>query len=168
MNDEYILRHFGGVHENSLKYLLDDEQNPADPDVLDIIKHSPYTDEEKLMADLTIKQNDFTILSLNCQSLSAKIDGLKILLNNVENNCKIGAICLQESWLSTESDTSLLKIEGYNLISVGKTCSAHGGLAIYLNDEMNYKILNLYEQSNIWEGQFIEIRKIYCLQIKNL
>ena len=70
MNDEYILRHFGGVHQNSLKYLLDDEQNPADPDVLDIIKHSPYTDEEKLIADLTIKQNDFTILSLNCQSLS--------------------------------------------------------------------------------------------------
>ena len=45
-------------------------------------------------------------------------------------------------------------------ISVGKTCSAHGGLAIYLNDEMNYKILNLYEQSNIWEGQFIEVRKL--------
>ena len=95
MNDEYILRHFGGVHHNSLKHLLDDEQNPADPDFLDIIKHSPYTDEDKLMADLTIKQNDFTILSLNCQSLSAKIDGLKIILNNVENNCKIGAICLQ-------------------------------------------------------------------------
>ena len=34
-------------------------------------------------------------------------------------------------------------------ITVGKTCSAHGGLATYLNDEMNYKILNLYEQSNI-------------------
>ena len=55
---------------------------------------------------------------------------------------------------------SLLKIGGYNLISVGKTCSAHGGLAIYLNDEMNYKILSLYEQSNIWEGQFIEVRKL--------
>ena len=68
---------------------------------------------------------------------------------------------MQESWLSTESDTSLLKHEGYNLISVGKTCSAHGGLAIYLNDEMNYKILNLYEQSNIWEGQFIEVGKLY-------
>ena len=54
MNDEYILRHFGGVHQNSLKYLLDDEQNPADPDVLDIIKHSPYTDEEKW---LTLQYN---------------------------------------------------------------------------------------------------------------
>ena len=52
------------------------------------------------------------------------------------------------------------KIEGYNLISVGKTCSAHGGLAIYLNDEMKYKILNLYEQFIIWEGQFIEICKV--------
>ena len=101
MNDEYILRHFGGVHRHSLKYIIaDDEHNPADHDVLDIITHSPYTDEEKLTADLTIKQNDFTILSLNCQSLSAKIDGLKILLKDVENSCKIGTICLQETWLS--------------------------------------------------------------------
>ena len=71
MNDEYILRHFGGVHQNSLKYVIaDDEHNPADHDVLDIITHSPYTEEENLMADLTIKHNDFTILSLNCQSFS--------------------------------------------------------------------------------------------------
>ena len=74
MNDEYIiLRNFGGVHQNSLKHIIaDDEHNPADHDVLDIITHSPYTDEETLTADLTIKQNGFTILSLNCQSLSAK------------------------------------------------------------------------------------------------
>ena len=85
MNDEYILRHFEGVHQNSLKYIIaDDKHNPADHDVLDIITHSPYTDEEKLTADLTIKQNDFTILSLNCQSLSAKIDGLKILLKELK------------------------------------------------------------------------------------
>ena len=70
---------------------------------------------------------------------------MKILLKDVENSCKIGAMCLQGTWLSNESDTSLLKIEGYNLISVGKTCSAHGGLAIYLNHEMKYKILNLCE-----------------------
>ena len=47
------------------------------------------------MADLTIKQNDFTILSLNCQSISAKIDGLKILLKNVkktlQNRCDMFA-----------------------------------------------------------------------------
>ena len=57
MNDEYILRHFGGIHQNSLKYIMtDDEHNPADHDVLDIITHSPYTDEEKLTADLTINR----------------------------------------------------------------------------------------------------------------
>ena len=115
MNIKYIMMMM------NIKYIIaDDEHNPADHDIRDIITHSPYTDEEKLTADLTIKQNDFTILSLNCQSLSAKIDGLKILVKYVENSCKIGAICLQETWLSNDSDTSLLTIEGYNLISVGK------------------------------------------------
>ena len=42
-----------------LKYIIaDDEHTPADHDVLDIITHSPYTDEDKLTADLTIKHND--------------------------------------------------------------------------------------------------------------
>ena len=32
---------------------------------------------------------------------------------------------------------------------------------MYLNDEMKYKILNLYDQSNVlWEGQLIEICKV--------
>ena len=52
---------------------------------------------------------------------------------------------------------SLFKIDGYNLISQGKKCSAHGGLAIYLNDNLNYKSLTLYDKSDIFEAQFIEI-----------
>ena len=47
-------------------------------------------------------------------------------------------MCIQETWLTDQSDVSLFKIDGYNLISQGKKCSAHGGLAIYLNDILNY------------------------------
>ena len=38
---------------------------------------------------------------------------------------EIHAICLQETWLSENSDTSLLHIDGFNLIMQGKICSAH-------------------------------------------
>ena len=52
---------------------------------------------------------------------------------------------------------SLFKIDSYNLIAQGKKCSAHSGLAIYLNEKLDYKSLTLYEKSDIFKAQFIEI-----------
>ena len=54
------------------------------------------------------------------------------------------------------ADTSLFKIEGYKLISKGKTCSAHGGLLIYLNSSYHYKNV-LTDTSDIWERQLISV-----------
>ena len=73
------------------------------------------------------------------------------------NHCFFGAICIQETWLSDNSDTSLLRLGGYNLISQGKICTTHGGVAIYLSDKYNYKLLSLHKYSEIWESQFIEV-----------
>ena len=56
--------------------------------------------------------------------------------------------------------TSLFKIDGYNLISQGKMCSSHGGLAIYISDKFNCSTIDLNINSQIWEGQFIEIENI--------
>ena len=97
-------------------------------------------------------------MSLNIQSLNAKFDGLVIFLHKLnESGCEFGAIFIQETWLTDQSDVSLFKIDGYNFISQGKKCSAHGGLAIYLNDNLNYKSLTLYDKSDIFEAQFIVV-----------
>ena len=53
----------------------------------------------------------------------------------------MSAICIQETWLIDNSDTSLLHLLGFNLISVGKVCNAQGGLLIYLNNDHKHKIL---------------------------
>ena len=73
------------------------------------------------------------------------------------NSCEIGAICLQKTWLSNDSNISLLQIDGFTLIFQVKICSAHGGLSIYLNNKYDYKLLSINNVSNVWEGQFIEI-----------
>ena len=70
---------------------------------------------------------------------------------------EFSAICLQETWLSSDFDISLFKIHGYNLISQGKMCSSHGGLAIYISEKFNFSTIDLTINSLIWEGQFIEI-----------
>ena len=86
------------------------------------------------------KNENFTVLSLNIQSINAKFDQLKILLHLIQENiCHISAICLQETWLRHDSNNASFSIENYNLISQGKQCSSHGGLAIYFHEKYNFK-----------------------------
>ena len=65
-----------------------------------------------------------------------------------------------ETLLSSDSDTSLFQIEGYNYISQGKMCSSHGGLVIYICEKINFSTIDLNINSQIWEWQFIEIANI--------
>ena len=80
-----------------------------------------------------------------------------ITLNEYKHSgCNFHAIWLQETWLNDQSDTCLLHIEGYKLISQTRSCSARG-LIFYRNNNIKYKLLDGYTDSDIWESQFIEI-----------
>ena len=76
---------------------------------------SPYFNLEEPLDTLTTKLNQFSILSLNCASLNAKYDEIKILIESLRlTNYMFVAICIQETWLSDSSDKSL---DCYNLIA---------------------------------------------------
>ena len=45
----------------------------------------------------------------------------------------------------------------FNLVSQNTNISRHGGLAIYLHKKYDFNIINIRNDSEIWEGQFIEI-----------
>ena len=120
--------------------------------------HSHYVDMSEIQSIFQNSQNEFLILTLNIQSVNAKFDNLFPVIDNLSSQgLYFGAICLQETWTSSDSDLSLLQLPGYQLIHQGSKCTKHGGLIIYLNENYNYKIRNLYTDSNIWEGLFIDI-----------
>ena len=51
-------------------------------------------------------QNGLSIVSLNCQSLPAKFDYIRLLIDKfANNNCALQVLCLQESWFSSETFT---------------------------------------------------------------
>ena len=161
-NNQNVLEHFGGVNANSLCQLLNiNDDNDHQDDVPNIMQISSYYDDDSLNNLFKDKVNSFSILSLNCQSINANFDKLNIKVQQLKSNgYKFSAICLQETWLSSDSDTSLFKIDGYKLTSHGKMCSSHGGLAIYINEKFNFSTIDLNINSQIWEGQFIEIENI--------
>ena len=160
ITDSDILRNTGGLHQHSLTHILHlDEDTLNTDDELPVIRHSPYFDNEQLISKLGGKSNNFNILSLNTQSLHAKFDQIKIMLNYLEKqNVFFSAICLQETWLAEKADVSLLFLDKYKLITQGKFSSPHGGLAIYLHERYDYTVLPP-TKSAIWEGQFIQINE---------
>ena len=120
--------------------------------------HSRYIDMSEIQSIFQNNYSEFLILTLNIQSVNAKFNNLYPIINNLASQgLYFGAICLQETWTSNDSDLSLLQLPGYQLIHQGSKCTKHGGLIIYLNDNYSYKIRNLYNGSNIWEGLFIDI-----------
>ena len=76
-------------------------------------------------------------IPLGTKIYNAKIYNLKLLLNHyTDSECEFHAICLQETWLAKDSDTSLLQLDGYHLISKGKTYSPRGSLLIDLKNNI--------------------------------
>ena len=52
----------------------------------------------------------------------------------------------------------MYNIQGYNMIHQGKICCGHGGLIKYLNDKYTHTVRkDIYKDSTIWEGLFIDI-----------
>ena len=93
---------------------------------------SSYVTQELLESVFLQNIINFSILNIYIQSLGLKFDQFKKFISNLSNqNCYLNAICIQESWLSSDSDTSLYHLDGYNLISQGKHASAHSGILIY-------------------------------------
>ena len=131
---------------NSLTHLL----NTEDTDELNVIRHSPYISDDELIQSRLHNTNGLSILSLNCQSLQAKFDYIKELIDKFCNgNHPLQVICLQETWFSANTDLSHYIIPGYHIISTGHYASNHGGLVIYLNDIWNYDIITCDTDSHI-------------------
>ena len=113
-----ILDNYGGQDKHSLLHLLqtsNDENLQEEPI---IFENTKYIDNETLVDILKEKHLVFKVLSLNCQSLHAKIDPLMILLNDLqEQGCFFNALCLQETWINEISNMSIFHIDGYEFIS---------------------------------------------------
>ena len=153
-------------NSNSLTHLLDTDEPEVE---VSNIKLSEYCDIKTLSKSLQHAKGGLSILSLNSQSLSAKFDDFQIVIEQLNTNNAVSVICLQETWLSSESSTSLYDLPNYQLISRGKYCSNHGGLITYVHNDYNWEPLNVKDQTTGWKNLFLKIpnETVYDLQIFN-
>ena len=75
-----------------------------------------------------------------------------------QQGIKFTALVFQETWLDrlNDSEQSRFELNGYKLLTQGKTCSAHGGLAVNVDSEYDAKVIDTIT-SQIFEGMFVEV-----------
>ena len=158
-NSTELLGQYGGLNQNSLLNQIEGTENEDNEPTL--IQPSRYIDLSNIDDFIKNNRNSFTVLSLNTQSISAKFDELIIFLHTLHetNNFSFSAICLQECWLTKNTDFTQFEIPGYKLASLGQECSKRGGLLTYIHEEFSYKELkNSKSAKNLWEFQRVEIK----------
>ena len=99
-------------------------------------------------------------------SINAKFDKLKLFLADVNIECPISVICIQESWAHENVDMSQFLLPNYSLIFQNRRLSTHGGLIMYVHDDFAYKDLNqeiiISGTSTLYESHFVEIWRKTC------
>ena len=158
----------GLTEENSLVHLLD-AISPQEENEADIIEHSKYYDDIDFNNALQSYNSKISMLSLNCQSISAKFDKLKLFLDDVNNQNPISIICIQETWGHEGIQMNYFSLPNYRLINANRRLTAHGGLIIYIHNDFEFKELNeelpITQTSNSLESMFVEVwRKNYTNQ----
>ena len=128
-----------------------------------LIHPSKYYDDEDFKVELNSLNNGLCTLSLNCQSINAKFDKLKLFLDDVNTQNPISVICIQESWGHEEIDIRYFLLPNYTLINANRRLSLHGGLITYIHDDFAFKELNdmipISSTSTLFESLFVEIWK---------
>ena len=97
---------------NVLRSYTDDPNNE-----IRMYSDSLYILTDKVHGIISKNTANFSIFSINLQSLNSKFDSLLATLSDLDDkNLNFHAICIQKTWLSKDCDTSLFAIPGYHLV----------------------------------------------------
>ena len=134
-----------------------DLSNLIDNDMGSITKDSNYYD----LDDFNVNNKDYglAVMHINIQSLPAKVDELKILLENLANKGHpIDIVLVCETFLTTEK-VNLCQIDNYTLLETHRKNQRGGGVALYINKRIKFEErmdLQVFDEGQI-ESHFIEI-----------
>ena len=154
-----LLKQYGGIEKHRFKDLLDACDHESNE--IDLIQNSSYYCMNDLPNIFQTKNGNFIILTLNVNGILSKIDELCLMVTILKNQgIFVDVICIQESHLddSYKSDNPCIQIEGYDCIPQSRYCGQKGGLITYVKSTYDNKIFKFGQNSDIWEGLYVEVR----------
>jgi exonuclease III len=124
-------------HVNKYIYEKDIESNPFDLASID----SKYYDVcDILPKSLQNASFQYKVLHLNIRGLSSKFDELKLLLSQLYDiHVILDVILLCETFIN-DNNADLFNIPGYKFIYQNRQTLTKGGVAMYIRDNINFKL----------------------------
>ena len=122
-------------------FLSDDVNAPDDSPYSNLDILCNFFDENQFISKFR-GSNNFSLFSLNIQSLPSKYTSLQDLINNFNvNNCSPDVLCIQETW--QVPDPSLFPLINYNqfICNLRNNSTQGGGVGFYFKNNLRYKIL---------------------------
>ena len=153
---EIILSNLGGIGHNNLVNIVDIDTNE-----LTEMPPSLYyeTEELKKLSNTTGTNKRFSILSMNIQSIHSKFHELEVFIETLHNiDFKFNVICLQECWLSDETDSISIQLPGYDCIAQGRSISASGGLVTFIDQSFQHETVLNVNMHTPWEGLILQVK----------
>jgi len=115
-----------------------------------------YSDNDQIP---TAFKNNFSVITLNIQSLQAKFNDLLEWIGELGNNGWLpDLICLQEIWQI--ADPSLFSLPNYHpLITKMRTLNRGGGVGIYIKKNIAFRVLEQYSlfSERLLEALVVEV-----------
>ena len=112
-----------------------------------------------------IGDKEFSIIHVNCRSLSANFEQLINFIGSVRK--KFDIIAISETWLNSEPAVDF-SLPGYNMYTVNRENARGGGVAIYINNCIKHNIINNVSKSVDGTAEFVTVecflknKKNYC------
>ena len=107
---------------------------------------------------------------MNCQSINAKFDRLKIFIDYINDQIPISVISIQESWDHEGIDMNYFTLPNCRMVNQNKRLSTYGGLTTLCSRRFSYRELNadlsITFTSNLFESLFIELWRKICTNQK--
>ena len=82
-----------------------------------LIDHSKYYDDNSFSDVLKNSNNKLSMISLNCRSINAKFDKLKLFVTEMNTHETISVICIQETWGHNGIDMDVFSLCNYTLVN---------------------------------------------------
>ena len=122
-------------------YFVTDKADPDEHVYKHMSTNSLYYTEEQFKHKFAVPKEEsanFSIIHFNCRSLPSNYNKLKDSITALD--FQFDVIALSETWL-IDNDSDCFNIDGYKMFTCSRTNKSGGGVALYINDSLQYKYL---------------------------
>jgi hypothetical protein len=117
--------------------------------------NTTYYTEDGFNDKFIARHKDLKIVQINCRSMRANFDKLKLFVS--QTKVKFDIIAISETWLNEYDDLRLYHLDQYNEYFCSRQGKSGGGVALYINSDLQQRKLQDNAVANVYEYISAEI-----------